>query len=207
MAEDVGNPEVRFEVVRELVLDAYDCFRKNDLGLLETTERAVAARLLIYLDALVARRPVLVDYTVDFEYERTGAAIKGFAGLRAADDSGHQKKFRRKIVPDLLIHRRMINDARSNLLAIEVKTNPRVSVAGDRAKLNLLTNRHAWAEVRPLGRHGGNRLILGGGDRPRDVDTAALPRGINPYAYGVLIRLSAGTSDPQYEWFFRQAVH
>ncbi|WP_374456995.1 hypothetical protein [Nocardioides sp.] len=187
-----------------LVRDACALVMERDVPLLATTERVVVARLLVYLDRAVRQHEQLHDYDVDFEYERAGVNVKGFAGRRAQDADGIQASFRRKIVPDLLIHKRTVNDATSNLLAIEVKTDPDAGLGPDQTKLTLMTDPDAWAAVYPVGVRGGTRLALGRGPRPRDIDTAALPHVVHPYAHGVLIDFRTVGQFPALQWFHRR---
>jgi hypothetical protein len=89
-------------------------------------ERAVVAKLAAYLT------PLFRDFDVDVEYNRHGLDTKAL-GLPAGCRGGG----RRRVYPDIIVHRR--GHDRANLLVVEVKketnTEPRTC---DRAKIEAM---------------------------------------------------------------------
>jgi len=110
---------------RKRLKTALHRFVAENCELLERSvgERAVAGGLVGYLAALFP------DHNVDPEYDRHGLERKTLNLPPGCRGGG-----RRKVIPDIVIHRRGRDD--SNLLAVEIKketnTEPR---ACDRAKL------------------------------------------------------------------------
>lgn len=158
----------------------------SDADLLGTTERVLASRLAIYLFQMIGEpRNDLV--TVDCEYQRFGAVTKALVG----------DGLRRKIVPDVLLHRRRDAGPYGNSLAIEVK--PRFAGApnlSDRAKIEMLVG--VVDEV----------VAIKGGLRCRDdlrgqrvLGQVRLPDGVSPYMFGLCLAL--GPDRVALDWWRR----
>lgn len=178
----------------QMLRQAHVLFHQRDGALMNTTERVVSGRLLVYLDALVCADPRLAGYSIDLEYERAGIAMKSLNGTRA----GTGDRFARKIVPDLILHQRDVNDGQSNLLAIEIKTKPRADFAHDRAKLAVLTQQAPWAECVERGNR--KSLVAGAGPRPRGVDTVSLPPHVHRYRHEALLHVYGPGPGLHIEW-------
>lgn len=117
------------------------------------------------------------------EYERAETNPKAFYGL------GPSGPFRRKIVPDLVYHRRGALGGSANHLAIEVKAQRDSREDHDVARLALLTGRaeYAFALFTPR-----VQRLPGPSDPPSpppDRHVVVLPRGFQPYTFGALLRL------------------
>jgi len=157
--------------------------RQRDAALRGTTERVVVARFMIYLEHHLSRLDNPVGFCLDMEYERAGSDPKRFAG------HGPEGPFRRKIVPDLIYHRRQESVQYANHLAIEIKTRRTNMEGHDLAKLSVLTGREPYAFVsftpNIMTCRGPNDPM----DPPPDRYVALLPPGITPYTYGALLRL------------------
>lgn len=167
----------------EAVCAAIDDLYARDSKLLGTTERAVVGRLMVYLDQHLAdlSRSGLV---LDQDYERAGQVTKRLVGTGLPN---------RKIVPDLIFHRRHDLGPAANLLAVEVKTrNRQDGRLHDFAKLSVLTGhvRQAIAYDKCL------RLP---GDpappRQRERGTVSLPQRMHPYRYGLWLLLTPNAAE------------
>jgi hypothetical protein len=138
---------------------------------------------MIYLDQQLKILPNPAGFRLDMEYERAGRDPKAFAGR------GPNAGFRRKIVPDLIYHRRLSNDLDANHLAVELKTRPTSVEDHDLAKLALLTGRVPYL----LASFSPNLLRRPNAEDPAapppDRHVVALPPTIRPYAFGVFLRL------------------
>jgi hypothetical protein len=171
------------ELANALEAAAQDLWRR-DGALDQTTERVVVARFMIYLERHLVRLDNPAGFCLDMEYERAGADPKTFAG-RGPDG----RPFRRKIVPDLVYHRRLDYGRHANHLAVEIKTRRTKLEGHDLAKLSVLTGRepYAFASFTPkiLIRREPNDPI----DPPCDRHVVCLPTGFAPYKYGALLRL------------------
>ncbi|GAA0393474.1 hypothetical protein [Micromonospora gifhornensis] len=161
----------------DAVQAAMDDLYTHDLNLLGTTERAIVGRLMVYLDRHLAHlsRDGLV---LDQDYERAGQVTKTLVGtgMRA-----------RKVVPDLVFHRRRDPGPAGNLLAIEVKTDSRSNGRlHDFAKLSVLTGHvtQAIAYDRCL-------RLYGDPAPPRQSEKGmvGLPDGMHPYRDGLWLLL------------------
>jgi hypothetical protein len=111
--------------IQARVRKALETFFINDQALLarNASERAIAARLTIYIVPLFKR------YDVDPEYNRHGLDPKA---VELPDECGEGGK--KLIIPDIVVHRRGNDD--DNLLVIEMKKqNNRESRDCDRAKI------------------------------------------------------------------------
>jgi len=116
---------MRKREVKKAVQTALQSIVDKDSDLLERNagERAIAGRLAIYLAA------VFPDHDVDVEYDRHGLDRKTLDLPPVCRGGG-----RRKVIPDIVVHRRGTDD--SNLLAIEIKKETNAeSRECDRAKL------------------------------------------------------------------------
>ena len=156
----------------------------NDADLIGTTERVLASRLAIYLfQAIGEPRNDLV--VVDCEYQRFGREIKAFVG----------DGLRRKIIPDVLLHRRQDAGPDGNILAIEVKPRfcrkPNLS---DRAKIGILVG--VIDEV---------MAIKDGLRCPADLRGQCVlgpvrrPPGVHPYTFGLCLAL--GSNRAALDWW------
>ncbi|GAA4256461.1 hypothetical protein [Dactylosporangium darangshiense] len=189
----VPPPEPTRSQLDAALKSAVGRLRREDQDLEQTTERVVAARLMIYLDSELGRLPNPAGFRLDMEYERAGHDPKAFAGR---GPGGH---FRRKIVPDLIYHRRLDDDGLyANHLAIEVKTRPTSREGHDLAKLALLTGRvqYAFVSFRPnlLRRPNPEDPVM----PPPDRHVVVLPPTIRPYTFGAFLRLHL--DDAFVEW-------
>jgi hypothetical protein len=114
--------------LRKRVDKALDSLLAADAELLErnAAERAIGGRLAAHL------APLFPDHHVDVEYDRHGLEPKAVDLPPECRGGG-----RRRVVPDIVVHRRGSDD--QNLLAIELKkeTN-RESRDCDRAKLKAM---------------------------------------------------------------------
>jgi hypothetical protein len=179
----VPPPEPTQLQLNEALQAAVARLRQEDPELRQTTERVVAARLMIYLDEEFRHRPNPRGFRLDMEYERAGMDPKAFAGR------GPNGPFRRKIVPDLIYHQRLAQDKYANHLAIEVKARPSGTEDHDLGKLALLTGRvcYAFAFFAP------NILRLPDPsdppEPPPDRHVVVRPPWITPYTFGVFLRL------------------
>lgn len=174
-----------FNVVAPLVRSALHSLLGEDPDCLDGTERTVTGRLAVHLDRALQRADDDEGYIVDIEYERAGGDVKR---LQAEGRLG------RKIVPDLLIHRRGLRGGDENLLVVEVKPRrrvPGVEKVHDRAKLSLLTGQvnEVFTGARKY-----LRFCRVPGDWP-----VSLPGGITPYRFGAWICLTSGGA--ALEWF------
>lgn len=176
---------MEFDVVAVLVREALYSLLGEDPDCLDGTERTVTGRLAVHLDRALQRINDDEGYIVDIEYERAGRDVKR---LQAEGRLG------RKIVPDLLVHRRGLHGGDENLLVVEVKPRRRVAESEaihDRAKLSLLT--------------GDVRTVFTGGRKYLRFDAVAgdwavsLPAAISPYRFGAWICVRS--SDAELEWF------
>jgi hypothetical protein len=182
---------------------ALDDLYRRDPDVLGTTERVLVGRLIVYLTEHL--RPWLSQefgdgkLVLDQEYERSGSVTKR---LTQARDGA----LRRKITPDLILHRRHDNSARGNLLAIEVKArDSHDGYLHDRAKLAVLTG------VANSARAYQGYLRLDG-DKPRKPDDelqglVGLPldendEAIHYYQHGLWMCLpSVDRNRARLEWF------
>jgi hypothetical protein len=120
--------------IRHLLRTALGRFVTNDSKLLERNvgERAIAGALARYIAGLFP------DHNVDTQYDRHGLEPKTL-NLPGMCRGGGPKR----VVPDIVIHRRGTDD--SNLLAVEIKketnTEPRDC---DRAKLRGMRERFGY---------------------------------------------------------------
>ncbi|RQX05722.1 hypothetical protein DLJ59_06900 [Micromonospora inaquosa] len=147
------------------------------MDLLGTTERAVVGRLMVYLDRHLAALSSS-GLVIDQDYERAGQATKRLTARGMPD---------KKIVPDLIFHRRRDLGPTGNVLAIEVKTDRRADGRlHDFAKLSVLTG-HVTTAIAY-----GKYLRLHGDRAPegqaRTADVS-LPLGMSPYKYGIWLLL------------------
>ena len=109
---------------------AVNRLRHRDRDILGTTEHVLVGRLMIYLNDQFKQWDD-TKLVLDQDYERAGRDVK-----RVVSTTG----LARKIVPDIVHHRRGSHDPEGNLLAIEVKvTNGNAGFLHDRAKLAVLT--------------------------------------------------------------------
>jgi hypothetical protein len=129
-------------------------------------------------------------YVLDQDYERSGAGVKRLSG------GGLPKK----IVPDMIVHRRGGNNADDNLLVIEVKVSDQpAGILHDRAKLKVLTGNVGSVDVY------GRWLRLPDEAEPRLArprGSVSLPPDMSPYRYGVSVMVSAH-EPPALTWFER----
>ena len=180
----VSSPEPSRSQLTTALEAAVARLRRNDGELCDTTERVVVARLMIYLEEELRLLPNPQGFRLDMEYERAETNPKAFYGL---GPNGHP--FRRKIVPDLVYHRRGVLGGSANHLAIEVKAQRGRREDHDVAKLALLTGRAAYAYALFTPRV----LRLPGRcdppDPPPDRHVVVLPHGFQPYTFGALLRL------------------
>jgi len=183
--------------VKELFQAAVAQVYKDDHALLGTTERVLVGRLLIYMDRLLEETPG-DGLHVDLDFERAGRDIKSL------HQYGTPGALRRKIVPDIVVHRRAHNGPSDNLLAVEAKISE--GTAGwlhDRAKLAVLTGNAECALAH-------RRYLRLPGDRPSPQDDpaparVALPQDMHPYRLGVWACLLPG--GPDLRWFERPDTH
>lgn len=180
------DPE-HYEPTRDQLAQALEAaandLRSRDRDLIDTTERVVVARFLIYLEYYFNCLDNPVGFRLDMEYERARTDPKKFNGL------GPLGPFKRKIVPDLIYHRRGDSGPGSNHLAIEIKTR-RTSMEGhDLAKLSVLTGREPYAFVSLSPRILIRRAPTDPIHAPSDRYTVHLPSDFAPYRYGALLRL------------------
>ncbi|MEV6349471.1 hypothetical protein [Actinoplanes sp. NPDC051851] len=169
-----GRPELA------TALDAaIETLRSRDGDLTGTTERAVVARLMIYLDRELTRLPASPHLRLDMEYERSARSVKSFE--RPNPPTGARR--RRKIVPDLVYHQRGTS---VNHLAIEVKAAPcpRWQEEHDLAKLLLLTGRTQRIGMDARGRF----HPFDPAGRPASEEIRR-PRELGAYTYGVFLQL------------------
>ena len=108
-------------------------FRDKDESL-SVSERAMAARIGIYLEMHRSIIGSFDDLSIDLEYNRNFNAPKSIYSLF--------NRQRRNVIPDLLIHKRNSND--DNLLVIEFKkgTPPYSERQNDEEKLRYFTDSH-----------------------------------------------------------------
>ena len=164
-------------------------------------------RLMIYLSLQLKRWDEQSYLTLDQDYERAGREVKQLVGANG---------LARKIVPDMVYHRRGSHHADGNLLAVEVKVADRsASFLHDRAKLAVLTGLCDHAQVYPkaLRLDGDPRPSV---DPPRDWTGPKPPPGqpagtvgrptdpltkeqINPYRYGLWLLVTRQAA--QLIWF------
>jgi hypothetical protein len=178
-----------WNAVRAALDDLYD----RDIDLLGTTERAVVGRLMVYLDKHLAglSRGGLV---IDQDYEHAGQATKRLAATGLPD---------KKVVPDLVFHRRGDPGPTGNVLAIEVKTNSRADGRlHDFAKLSVLTGHVTGAIVydKCLRLHSGPALP----QQARKGEVRLLP-DMSPYRYGIWLLLE--TSGAECWWWSERKGH
>jgi len=165
------------------VHDLYD----SDSEILGTTERVVVGRLILYLNGHLAG---LIEngIVLDQDYERAGRITKRLAGTGLPD---------RKMVPDLILHRRRDQGPSGNLLAIEVKTvKNNYGRLHDFAKLSVLTG-HADNALAY-----GNCLRLPGDPEPTRQTLrghVSLPCDMHPYKYGLWLLVAP--TGPQFWWW------
>lgn len=165
--------------------------RVSDGDLMGTTERAVVARLMIYLDRELSQLPHTGHLRLDMEYERT---VRSVNALVAADPERAIKAFdrsnppanarrQRKIVPDLIYHQR---DTSINHLVIEVKVGrfPAWQEQHDLAKLSLLTGR-----VNRIGMDSKRRFHPFDPDRWPNSEEVRRPEDLSTYSYGAFLQL------------------
>jgi hypothetical protein len=174
-------PDV-YEAVHQSVQRLY----ASDADLFGTTERVLASRLAIYLfQAIDEPRSDLV--VVDCEYQRFGAVIKAFAG----------DGLRRKIIPDVLLHRRRDAGRDGNILAIEVKPRfSRMPSPSDRAKITMLVG--VVDEVVAI--KDGLRCLHDLRGQP-DLGRVRLPDWVHPYSFGLCLAL--GDNQAALDWWRR----
>jgi hypothetical protein len=161
----------------EAVRAAADDLYARDLDLLGTTERAVVGRLMVYLDKHLAGLSQS-GLVLDQDYERAGQVTKRLVGTGLPD---------RKVVPDLVFHRRHDQGPAGNVLAMEVKTDSRLDGRlHDFAKLSILTGHvtEVIAYDKCL-RMPGDPAPLGQSEK----GTVSLPDGMHPYRYGLWLLL------------------
>ncbi|MDG6106960.1 hypothetical protein Daura_28095 [Dactylosporangium aurantiacum] len=125
-----------FEELQAAVEATLDDLYRLDEAILQTTERVVVGRMMIYLDRhldrWLAREPDDGGLHLDQEYERFAGVTKVLRG-ESSDRA-------RKISPDVVLHRRRTNDDGANVLAIEVKVRQDApDRLHDLAKLSVLT--------------------------------------------------------------------
>jgi hypothetical protein len=171
--------------VCESVADLY----ARDREILGTTERVVVARLMIYLNEHL-RYLATNGLVLDQEYERVDQVTKALVGTQPPA---------RKIVPDLILHRRRDTGSLGNLLAIEVKT--KVGSNGrlhDFAKLSVLTGHIKFADAyEKCLRRPGDPLPNGQKHRGR----VGLPRGMSPYSHGAWLLVTPTQADSESWWW------
>lgn len=171
--DPMAGDDPTFALIHDAVLTSVDELYDRDEAILETTERVVVGRLMIYLNARLAHL-INQGYVLDQEYERFGLVKKEFYGKGELDN--------RKFVPDMVLHRRVDNDDSANLLAVEVKTDRRRGRLHDFAKLSLLTGHadHALAFTKSL--------RLEGAAEPagqQQVGEVYRPGSMCPYRFGL----------------------
>jgi hypothetical protein len=124
---------------------------------------------------------------LDQDYERAGQVPKRLIGAG----------LNRKIIPDMIVHRRHDLGSTGNLLAIEVKTHNRDDARlHDFAKLSVLTGHVAEAIAYD------KCLRLPSDPVPSDQnfqDHLSLPAGMHPYKHGLWLLLEP--DGPQYWWW------
>ena len=168
---------------------AADLLLRGEEGLLRTAnppERSIAARFFLYLEPELAKvTPKSLRYTFDLDYERAEHDPKRLAAM-GAEEKRATAELGKKIIPDMLLHRRFSSAPDANYLAVEVKVKKpsRRREEHDLAKLRLLTGVVPWVEKN------GNLL------RTPDDPGATPPEGalerparIKPYRFGVMLRL------------------
>lgn len=113
-----------FNDVREQMKLALKCFYKKDWYLIEknVNERSITHKLAIYMEQ------VFNDYDVDCEYNRNLDKVKvlntiadRYNSLELNDDSIELNHAKRRVYPDIIVHRRRSDKRGDNLLVIEVK--------------------------------------------------------------------------------------
>jgi hypothetical protein len=189
---DVAKKLPSFVDLQRAVCDAVNDVRQKDPEILGTTERVLVGRLMIYLNSRL--KPVIDDeLRLDQEYERAGQVTKRLAGHGGIAD--------RKIVPDMILHRRFDQGPDGNLLAIEVKT-----LAGQHARL------HDSAKLAVLTGHAQSALAyekslrLVGDPAPRQAlrGNVYLPPGMHPYKYGLWLLVTPGGTE--FRWWIDGAA-
>ena len=177
----------RFDEIRRAVCASVRDVYRKDPEIVGTTERVVVGRLMIYLNGHL-NDAIKREFSLDQDYERAGPVTKRLDGRGAL--------LGRKIVPDMILHRRLDTGPEGNLLAIEVKTSSsKYAKLHDFAKLSILTGhaKHALAFDKCL------RL---NGDEPPNQKLQGhvfLPANMHPYKYGLwLLIVPNGT---EYWWW------
>lgn len=116
------------EIKKKVIISLDHLFRKDHFLLKNSVhERAIAARLFLYLKKLFPK------HTVDCEYDKHGEqARKILMGIKECS----KKKKNDYVIPDIIIHTRNID--KNNLLVIEIKKNRKDSC--DIKKLEKFTD-------------------------------------------------------------------
>ena len=108
---EMSHGNLTKEVLQNYVLSAVRMvYEKNNILIKNgANERCVVAHIFACLLGIMGRE--IGDLSLDFEYNRQGYSSE-------SKDMGEKK---RRIVPDLVLHRRCTND--DNILVVEVKKN------------------------------------------------------------------------------------
>ena len=99
--------------LREIIKSAIDGFNRNELNLIkfDVSERCICAKFASYVEKSIDNTE-FKSYNVDVEYNRNEYNIKRLDNNNARNNG---------IVVDLLVHKRGINEPKSNLICIEMK--------------------------------------------------------------------------------------
>ena len=99
--------------LREIIQSAIDGFNRNELNLIkfDVSERCICAKFASYVEKSIDNTE-FKSYNVDVEYNRNEYNIKRLDNNNARNNG---------IVVDLLVHKRGINEPKSNLICIEMK--------------------------------------------------------------------------------------
>lgn len=116
--------------------DALKAFNKNELFLIENdlSERCICAKFAIYLERILSETPY-ENYDVDVEYNRG----------RGGNDSAAKMMHGKKIVTDLIVHKRGKNEEGEydNLICIEMKKEYKhLDMENDKKRLEVLTDKY-----------------------------------------------------------------
>jgi hypothetical protein len=137
---------------------------------------------MIYLEGYLKKLENPHCFHLDMEYERVRSRTKALAR------SGDGGLSWRKIVPDLIYHKRGSSREPYNHLVLEVKIRQtRRLEEHDLAKLSVLTgkDRYVFVSENLLSRRG----PADPADPPANRDIVTLPEELEPYAHGALLRL------------------
>ena len=107
-----------------------------DVVAINANERCMAAHVFAYMKREMANDDSLVQYKIDYEYNREGPnGVPKKLLVKYVEDKKMKKHL---IIPDMIIHRRLKNSCGDNLVIVEFK-KPDIPCKDDIVKLREMT--------------------------------------------------------------------